>query len=112
MQTKTNHQLLTSIKLLFVSGALTAIIWLWGWFANRTIQNYNQQNQVNSSSTNASQVNVVVANSNGQTVSDPSTVTLRQVSALNNSGTFNQAPLVITSSGNSAPVTRTGSSRP
>ena len=98
MQSKNTKSLLTSIKWLFASGALTAIVGLWGWLANKTIQNTIQTNGTNTTS----QANVVVHNSIGQTISGPTNVTLQQVS-LPASGSTSNNPVVIT---------RTGSSRP
>ncbi len=98
MQSKNKYRLLSSIKWLFASGALAAIVGLWGWVANRTIQNTIQTNGSNATS----QENVVVLNSNGQAVSGPTTVTLQQVS-IPARGSTSSNPMV---------VTRTGSSRP
>jgi hypothetical protein len=98
MKSTNKYPLLTSIKWLFASGALAAIVGLWGWLANKTIQNTLQTNGSN----NTLQANVVVRNSNGQTVSGPTTITLQQVSA----------PVSGSTSGNPVVVTSTGSSRP
>jgi hypothetical protein len=97
MNSKNKYSLVTSIKWLFASGALAAILGLWGWFANKTIQNTLQTN-----GNNTLQANVVVHNSNGQSVSGLTTITLQQVSA----------PVSGSTSSNPVVVTRTGSSRP
>jgi hypothetical protein len=105
MQPKHNHQLLTLIKWLFVSGTIAAMIWLWGWFSNQTIQNV-QKNQAKTSGT--TQANVVVIGADGQPISSPNTVTLNSVTA---PASPNQQ-VVITTNRNSNPFTSTGSSRP
>jgi len=97
MKSNNKYPLLTSIKWLFVSGALATIVGIWGWLANQTIQNTLQTN-----SNKTLQANVVVRNSSGQNVSGSTTVTLQQVS-LPASGSTSNNPVIIT---------RTGSSRP
>jgi hypothetical protein len=105
MQPRKDHQLLTSIKWLFVSGTIATMVWLWGWFSNQTIQNV-QKNQANTSGT--TQANVVVLGADGQRVSSPTTVTLNNVTPPSSA---NQQ-VVITTNRNSNPFTSTGSSRP
>jgi len=107
MKNKNKYSLMTSIKWFFASGVLAAIVGLWGWLANRTIQNTLLTNGSN----NTSQVNVVVLNSNGQAVSGPTLVALQQVS-IPVTGNNSSNPVIVSSGRNSGPITSTGSSRP